>query len=90
MISMNIKKFRLWIYVLILFCMSTADLAACDKWVASANATERGLTLLANKGDRLLFDSQPLMFYPRKTGFPRLSQGLNLSPIGEGERRCFI
>jgi secernin len=39
---------------------------ACDTWVALPDATRDGRTLWAKNSDRLVFDSGPLMFYPRR------------------------
>jgi secernin len=39
---------------------------ACDTWVALPDATRDGSTLWAKNSDRLVFDSGPLMFYPRR------------------------
>jgi len=45
----------------------SADVIACDTWVALANATAARLTILAKNSDRPSFDAQPLMFYPRRS-----------------------
>lgn len=39
---------------------------ACDTWVALPDATHDGSALWAKNSDRLVFDSGPLMFYPRQ------------------------
>ena len=39
---------------------------ACDTWVALPDATRGGVTLLGKNSDRAVFDSGPLMFYPRQ------------------------
>jgi secernin len=62
-----LRKMNLWVLLFVFLLGSGADLFACDTWVALANATARGLTILAKNSDRQLFDCQPLLFYPRKT-----------------------
>jgi secernin len=59
------KKYCQWILVFILSLLYGMNLYPCDTWAALANATARGLNILAKNSDRLLFDCQPLMFYPR-------------------------
>jgi secernin len=76
--SMN-KKYFQWIFVFTLALLYGMDLYPCDTWAALANATARGLTILAKNSDRLLFDCQPLMFYPR-TQWPAGSE-INLGRI---------
>jgi secernin len=46
----------------------TAPIAvsACDTWVALPDATQDGTTIFAKNSDRAVFDSGPLMFYPRQ------------------------
>jgi len=51
---------------LTLFFLSPSQINACDTWVALIDATKTGYVILAKNSDRPLFDSQPLMFYPRQ------------------------
>jgi secernin len=44
----------------------TPSTQACDTWVALPDATRDGLTILAKNSGRVVFDSGPLMFYPRQ------------------------
>ena len=64
--NLKIKKISTGALLLLLLFVTGTDLFSCDIWAALANATARGLTLLAKNSDRLLFDCQPLMFFPRK------------------------
>ncbi|HXF61416.1 MAG TPA: C69 family dipeptidase [Caldilineaceae bacterium] len=38
----------------------------CDTWVALANATRDGHVIFGKNSDRPIFDSQPLVYYPRR------------------------
>ena len=65
-IKSTLRKMNLWVVLFLFLFGSGADLFSCDTWVALANATARGLTILAKNSDRQLFGCQPLMFYPRQ------------------------
>ena len=43
---------------------------SCDTWVALPNATSEGATLLGKNSDRPVFDSQPLVWHPRRSWAP--------------------
>lgn len=60
------KTFTFCILLSMLPLFFGADLFACDTWAALASAAARGFTLFAKNSDRLLFDCQPLVFFPRK------------------------
>lgn len=62
----KLKKISTGALLFLLLFVTGKDLFSCDTWAALANATARGLTLLAKNSDRLLFSCQPLMFFPRK------------------------
>ncbi|MGD2295745.1 MAG: C69 family dipeptidase [Candidatus Aminicenantes bacterium] len=62
-----IIKISIWVLLCLFLFVSGTELFPCDTWAALADATARGLTILAKNSDRLLFDCQPLMFYPRKS-----------------------
>ncbi|MFC2166684.1 C69 family dipeptidase [Acidobacteriota bacterium] len=64
--KIKLKKMSI-VMLLFLFLLGTgSDLFACDTWAALANATARGLNILAKNSDRLPFSCQPLMFFPRQ------------------------
>jgi secernin len=60
------KKLNLCVALVLFLFVPGGELFACDTWAALASATARGLTILAKNSDRQIFDSQPLMFFPRQ------------------------
>lgn len=62
----TVKKVVLSILLVIAIFGTTAGVNACDTWVALPDSTESDFTIFAKNSDRLLFDSQPLIFHPRK------------------------
>ena len=63
----TLKHVFFWVFLVSVLSGSGADLLACDTWAALADATLRGLTILAKNSDRPLFDCQPLLFHPRRS-----------------------
>jgi secernin len=60
------KIVLLFILVLAAVILSVYSVLGCDTWIALRDATAGGRILFAKNSDRVIFDSQPLAFHPRR------------------------
>jgi len=66
------------------------DCQPCDTWVALADSTAAGVTLLGKNSDRPLFDCQPLVFAPRQTWPAGAEIDLGRLRIPQVEETCAV